>query len=266
MSRCLFCGCQTTSLTGAYEQCGKCDLWISKVPAADYDDTYYYAKDFRTTDSLHRAGLLFDYFRQEILGKKCLDFGCGDGSFVVTANRNGTSIVGVDINKSVLAVASKFGEEGFYHSNELKSKFSCITSFDVIEHLDNLEDYFRDVNRWLEPNGTLIITTPNKNSKWYSIFKEGWHGLGIPQYHRYVFSLSFLRQELTRYGYSLEKSFSVPPINKNRWKRLISSGYRLKNSTFHKLFSLPYIFCKFVYGKFHVKGEEDTLCLVARRL
>jgi hypothetical protein len=29
---------------------------------------------------------------------------------------------------------------------------------------------------------------------------------------------------------------------------------------------LPYIFCKFVYGKFHVKGEEDTLCLVARRL
>jgi len=212
MSRCLFCGCQTTSLTGAYEQCGKCDIWISKVPASDYDDTYYYAKDFRTTDSLHRAGLLFDYFKQETFGKKCLDFGCGDGSFVVTAKRNGTSIVGVDINKSVLAAASKSGEEDFYHSDELKSKFSCITSFDVIEHLDNLEDYFRDVNQWLEPNGTLIITTPNKNSKWYRIFKEGWHGLGIPQYHRYVFSLSFLRQELTRYGYSLEKSFSVPPI------------------------------------------------------
>lgn len=263
MNECPFCKSSCYERSATYDECFKCNILISRVDPAVYDDTYYYAKDFRTTSSLHRSELLYNYFRNEINNKRCLDFGCNDGSFVTTMVRKGFSCVGVDINKSILTKAKAAVGGEFYHTSELNSKFSCITAFDVIEHFNNLEDFFLDCSRWLEPRGTLIITTPNKDSKWFRLFRDGWHGLGIPQYHRYVFSQQFLESQLSNYGYSVKKSFSVTPIEKNGWRLLLASGYRLRKSIYTKMLTLPWVFILFLYGKLLLDQNEDTICIVA---
>jgi SAM-dependent methyltransferase len=42
-----------------------------------------------------------------------------------------------------------------------KEEWDIITSFDVIEHLKNPDDFLEEVNRVLKPEGYFIISTPN---------------------------------------------------------------------------------------------------------
>ncbi len=183
------------------------------------------------------------------------------------ATRNGTRCEGTDVNERAVALAKAAGCGLFWLPKDIEGrKFECVTAFDVIEHFETVEQFFECMDGYLEDNGRLIITTPNKNSKWRRLYGDGWHGFGIPQYHRLIISEHWLRRELELHGFEVEELYSSAPIEMRSWRLLVASGYRLKNSLGTKIAALPTAVIKFIVGKTMISGEEDTLCVVARKL
>jgi SAM-dependent methyltransferase len=239
---------------------------ISRAPAAPYDSSYYYAVgNRRHRASVRRAALLVDLAADDLIGTRCLDFGCNDGSFAATLTARGYACVGVDINESMLKFASSFGDAEFRRPEDVHEDFEILTAFDVIEHFDAPGEFFAAIDRYLKPTGRLIVTTPNKNSKWRDIYGAGWHGYGIPQYHRLLISEKFLRTQFEFFGYKIDKLLTVPPIESLRWRLLFASGYRLHVGKLRKIAALPGSALKLVAGSF-VNGEEDTIYATARKV
>jgi SAM-dependent methyltransferase len=265
---CRFCSCATPVIEPSYTECNQCDVFFSRRPAAAYDEDYYYFRlNARSLQTRERAEILWQYFARYIGSCACLDFGCNDGSFVEVAKRNGARCEGTDVNERAVALAKRSGSGSVWLPQDLEArKFKCVTAFDVIEHFDVMDDFFKSVDSYLEDNGLLIITTPNKNSKWRRIYGDGWHGFGIPQYHRFIFSECCLRRQLHLHGFEVEELFSTAPIETRGWRLLVASGYRLKKNAAAKLAVLPGAVMKFIAGKTLVSGEEDTLCAIARKV
>jgi len=265
---CPFCSRLFSSkANGSYFECITCDVLVSGEAPAPYDQEYYYLKrNVRSKEAKARANLLWRHFGRYISQGKCLDLGCNDGSFVALATEKGADCEGTDLSEAALNIARACGGGVFRSSSELgDTRFECITAFDVVEHIDLLHEFFEFVNHRLARNGVLIITTPNKNSKWHWIFRSGWHGLGIPQYHRFVYSKQFLGVEMERNEFAVEELFTISPLAKNGWKLLVASGYRLRRNRFYKMGALPMALAAFAAGKVLIGGEEDTICIVARK-
>lgn len=51
-------------------------------------------------------------------------------------------------------------------------EFDCVITFQVIEHIDQDEDFVSEIHRVLKDGGKLIVTTPNANM---SLTRNPWH-------------------------------------------------------------------------------------------
>ncbi len=264
---CSVCGGSLRDHSVAYSECTQCDFLVSKAQAAPYDETYYYTR-CREKDRRKRAELLMATFLEHLAGGKGLDFGCNDGAFVRLANRAGLDFVGADLNRSVVDRLKREEDGGrgrFFYPGELRERYDCLTAFDVVEHFDEPGEFLHQADALLKPGGVLLLTTPNRHSKWERLFGQGWHGYGIPEYHRCIFSSESLRKLLTMSGFSVDRCFTTPPLNRRGWRLLVGSGYRLKTTRARKLVALPLSLGRFLQGKVAQEGEEDTVCIAARK-
>jgi len=98
---------------------------------------------------------------------KILDSGCGDGRSVSIWNNLGNA-VGIDQSDQAIKNASKhFPFINFYNGDVIctdldDESFNVIISQEVIEHVEQQEQYLCELARLLCKNGYLILTTPNK--------------------------------------------------------------------------------------------------------
>lgn len=90
-----------------------------------------------------------------------LDFGCGSKPYESVFTR-ATNYVGVDIE------VSGHGHQNsrvdvFYDGKSLPfpdGHFDAVVSFEVFEHVFNLEEVLREIRRVLKPGGKLLVTIP----------------------------------------------------------------------------------------------------------
>lgn len=100
---------------------------------------------------------------------KALDIGCGRGEWISLLNENGFNARGIDINESMVKVASQKGLNAAVNDalGELKSldenSIDIITAFQVVEHIkfDDVLELIKEAKRVLAPCGILILETPN---------------------------------------------------------------------------------------------------------
>lgn len=98
--------------------------------------------------------------------KKILDIGCGTCEFTKLLNINNNKVYGLDIDDFRNKKFSKNIKFKKYDGNIFPFKdntFDLITSFDVIEHIENDINFVRETFRILKPNGKVFFLTPNKN-------------------------------------------------------------------------------------------------------
>jgi len=102
-----------------------------------------------------------------------LDVGCGTGYGSFELSKTFESITAIDISKEAIEYAALHysAPNLTYEISDCKfipfeHKFDAAISFEVIEHIDGVEDYLKSVKNALVPNGIFVVSTPNK--KMYS--------------------------------------------------------------------------------------------------
>ncbi len=101
---------------------------------------------------------------------KALELGCGTGNLASFLQAQGVSITAGDISETAIEHARKLhpnvdfrthaAEELPYEDNS----FEIVMSFDVLEHLPNVDQHLSEVQRVLKPDGYYLLQTPNKLS------------------------------------------------------------------------------------------------------
>ncbi|MCO6161315.1 bifunctional 2-polyprenyl-6-hydroxyphenol methylase/3-demethylubiquinol 3-O-methyltransferase UbiG [Flavobacterium sp. NRK F7] len=124
--------------------------------------------------------LLFGYYSaKEYIHGNVLEIGCGIGRGLEIVVKKGTTYTGIDKNKKLIEEQiQNFPENSFIHGTvppllEIENeRFDTVISFHVIEHIEKDDLFLEEIYRVLKPNGTLILSTPNKNK---TITKNPWH-------------------------------------------------------------------------------------------
>ncbi len=154
----------------------------------------------------------------ELLKKdlKILEVGCGAGRLISDLTQKGFSAIGFDISKSLIIEgnmrypdAMKFLASGdsMPFSN---STFDIVLSFDVLEHISDVQGHLSEVRRILKTGGFYLFQTPNKltNMPFEIIINRS-----FTEYKKYHCSLQTfwsLKKLLNAHGFTL--TFSNIPI------------------------------------------------------
>ena len=114
----------------------------------------------------------YRFIKSIIDDKSVLDFGCGNGGFLLQAQGTTSTIEGVEIEKRL--------EEHFLRNNlkvypsvtTVNRCFDVITMFHVIEHiLDPVPELIK-LSEKLNEGGQIIIETPNANDALLSLYQS----------------------------------------------------------------------------------------------
>ncbi len=145
-----------------------------------------------SSDKYHGGVLRIDTALRMIgTGGRLLDIGCGDGSLGSVASYS--EVHGLDISSIATKYARKKGivakqwdlNEKFPYK---ENTFDADTCLDVIDYIENPENFGKEIYRILKPGGIVVISFPNIRNwrKIMSIIKgsfprtsgdsEGWDG------------------------------------------------------------------------------------------
>jgi SAM-dependent methyltransferase len=113
-------------------------------------------KDYEEAAALVPSGLI-------------LDLGCNNGWGSYELSRYGHNVIGVDVSADALEDARKRFHAAnleFRHVSGLElpfgsNHFDLVTSFQVIEHIVDMDAYLNEIRRVLKPGGIVAFTTPN---------------------------------------------------------------------------------------------------------
>jgi SAM-dependent methyltransferase len=98
---------------------------------------------------------------------KVLDFGCGDGSHLGNlANSRQASYIGMDVSHAAVELCKTKDLKAVQHDADAPfpfdgNTFDCVVSFEVFEHIADLELPLREIHRVLISGGFLVGSVPN---------------------------------------------------------------------------------------------------------
>jgi len=147
-----------------------------------------------TPDNPHgynRYGFAWEHVPPDGMGH--LDFGCYDGTFLVTLKSKGIAwLVGVDISEDAVRKAhEKFPDMEIINISQgaaLPFKdglFTSITILDVIEHVAEQSALLDELNRVLKDDGLLVVTVPGQNL--FSFLDIGNLKFRLPKLHHWYY-------------------------------------------------------------------------------
>ena len=139
----------------------------------------------RDAIDLHWAGDIRD--AKPLAGKSALDVGCGAGLLCEPLARLGADVTGVDAapeNTAAAAVhAERVGLDIRYMAGELAQQdigtFDLVTAMEVIEHVADKHAFASDLATRLEPEGLMVLSTPNRTARSRMLMVGAAEGLGL---------------------------------------------------------------------------------------
>jgi SAM-dependent methyltransferase len=140
-------------------------------------------------------------------GKSLLDFGCGVGGLCRVAGEYGIQATGIEPDAIAREKVCKSGSLKAYPSlgslreTHPEAKFDIVTMWDVIEHLREPWKDLRDLSDLLQPDGWLLLSTPNAVCLRARVERERWNNMVNPT-HFYYFTRQSLGAVLGRAGFS----------------------------------------------------------------
>jgi len=105
-----------------------------------------------------------------------LDIGCGGGLLSEPFSRLGANVTGIDASKKNINIAKIHCEKSKLKISyicstpeklKLNKKFDIVLNMEVVEHVDDLNNFIKKSSKFLKKNGLMFISTLNKTLKSY---------------------------------------------------------------------------------------------------
>lgn len=193
----------------------------------------------------HVVFSLLNKFLPDKKNNNILDVGCGCGITLNDLEEFG-KVYGMDSSSEALKYSKKIfkGEvkQGTLPDNIPYSKnyFDLIVALDVLEHVDDDINSFKNIQTFLNDNGIFIVTVP--------AFKFLWSDHDEVHYHKRRYTKAELEEKLTNAGFDILKlsyynTFLFTPIV---LMRLSNKLFRFKTNTHIKV---PNIILNYLFEK-----------------
>ena len=199
--KCLVCeGEQLQPLKGYYEQhqmvkCQDCSfVFMERIPTLEELDAHYsvYAysgEGYLSPITIKSYNLLLDEFEKYRKTNKILDVGCGRGWFLDAAKKRGWEVYGTEFSSTAVQLNTEKGiamKEGKLNPADFENvEFDVITSFEVIEHINNPNEELENIASLLRKGGLFFCTTPNFDSLLRYYLKAAYNVIGYPEHLSY---------------------------------------------------------------------------------
>ena len=143
---------------------------------------------------------------------KILDIGSYYGVFLNILEKNNIEAVGIELSKHAIEYSSNNNKQKNINSNlsnfeknyNIKN-FNIITAFDVIEHVENIDEFIKQVSKCLLNNGYFVFSTIFIDSLPAKLLGNYWPWI-IPMH------LSYFDEKNIKY-YLKKNNFSIVSIS-----------------------------------------------------
>lgn len=151
---------------------------------------------------------------------RLLDVGCGIGAVIEAAQQRGWSAAGAEISPAVVENCRHQGFEcGLIENGRIPyadGSFDVLTSWSVIEHVDDVRAVLAEWRRVLRPNGVLALDTSNALCWKARLLGARYRGFW-PHGHTYTFTPATLGRFLIEAGFEILPSPFVGRISSLSW-------------------------------------------------
>ena len=152
--------------------------WLAKLHNYLYNRISFIS--IKLNGGIHPKHRIMDYHRFFVDniedGTSVLDIGCGNGAVDYSVAQKAKKVIGIDINKnSILLASKKFSKENieYIHGDALKynfnEKFDYIILSNVLEHIQNRIPFLNNVKNF---GKYFLIRVPMINRSWLSLYKK----------------------------------------------------------------------------------------------
>ena len=162
---------------------------------------------------------------------KILDVGCGGGLLCEPLARLGAKVTGIDASEKNIEIAKAHARKGNININyictspeKMNESFDVTLCMEVVEHVEDLNFFYKSCSKLLKKNGLIFFATINKTIKSYLLAILGaeyvlrWLPIGTHDWKKFV-KPSHMINSLSQIGLSHKDIIGVifnPLINK--WK------------------------------------------------
>lgn len=153
-----------------YVRCGSCGCtFVHRVPTDEefakmYSRENYHDTHYAEVNLEGKYKVAAERLRDNAGGRKTvLDFGCGNGAFILAAKRAGFDCQGIEFHPSAIESAKKntgVNVATFEEMREKKARFDVIHLGDVFEHLPNQAKTIKELEELLAPRGVFYVEGP----------------------------------------------------------------------------------------------------------
>ncbi len=175
---------------------------------------------------------LLDEFEPFRKTNKILDMGCGTGFFLEEAKAKGWEVYGTELSESAIKICEAKGitmqkislSGGIFNDG----MFDVITSFEVVEHINNPFEMVKDMYKILRKGGLVYLTTPNFNAVERYILKSKYSIIEYPE-HLIYFTAKTLNYLFTKNGLR-RKRIRTTGISFSRLKLNLTKDRNIENN------------------------------------
>lgn len=163
---------------------------------------------------IQRHKLRFKFIQKFIKTGKLFDLGAGWGHFMLAGKQLGYDVYGVEISEQpylycVNDLKLPVDHIDFFEMDESK-KFDLITMWDVLEHIDQANEFLAKCSKLTKQGGYLFLQVPQIDSYFAKRHKDNWKMMGLD--HVNYFGKETITRILNNNGYevlAIKSSFEI---------------------------------------------------------
>ena len=283
-------------LMNDYLVCNSCGLNSQEMPENISNDEFYkiqqehYFSDsdmfnsklmiaVETEENKTKLNKFKKYIRNNI---DVIEIGPGSGSIALLIESIVSSITLVEESRELSHRLTQIFKGKIINKNlsefKTEEKYDAAFSFQVIEHINEIQDYLLTIKSILKDDGLFFLTTPNADSFQHNLPLN--LSPNFDNAHIYVFSLNSIKLLFNKAGFEIVEI--TTPEYSSTWLRVVTkiirrilkksetetAGTYIKNeNTLFKVFFFMFKFASFPFRKIQEKlNKGNEIFIVAKKL